>query len=305
MESKYPNCGILVTGDFNRLDIGCLLRHFRLNQIVKEHIRNDATLDLILTNMHDHYSPPQPFAPLGLSDHDVVVATPLHGKRINNTKKTITKRDLRASSKVSMGRFLNGIDWSIFFSPLEGCKEMWNVFSEVVRTGLDTLMLEKQFRICTADASWMTQRVTALILNRQKAFTMHGPESSQFKYLRNHVNRERKACRARYYQSKVQQLKGKNPKKWWDEVKRLSGAKSRNGDLVNLKNIEQFSSLSGPDQANAINSAGVSRASSSLQVTRATCPLPPGGHTQIFNCQRRTCPEGLGESQSKQSVRAR
>ena len=84
---------------------------------------------------------------------------------------------------------------------------------------------------------------------------MHGPESSQFKYLRNLVNRERKACRARYYESKIQQLKGKNLKKWWDEVKRLSGAKSRNGDLLNLINIEQFSSLSGPDQANAINSA--------------------------------------------------
>ena len=73
---------------------------------------------------------------------------------------------------------------------------------------------------------------------------MHGPESSQFKYLRNLVNRERKACRARYYESKVQQLKGKNPKKWWDEVKRLSGAKSRNGDLVNLQvNFAIFKSL--------------------------------------------------------------
>ena len=89
---------------------------------MKEHTRKDATIDLILMNMHDHYS--QPFAPLGLSDHNAVVATPLHGKRINNTKKTITKRDLRASSKASMGRFLNGIDWSILFSPLEGCKEI-------------------------------------------------------------------------------------------------------------------------------------------------------------------------------------
>ena len=101
----------------------------------------------------------------------------------------------------------------------------------------------------------MTQRVKALILERQKAFTMHGPESSQFKYLRNLVNRERKAFRACYYESKVQQLKGKNPNKWWDEVKRLSGAKSRNGDQLNLINIEQFSSLSGPDQANVIYSA--------------------------------------------------
>ena len=58
VESKYPNCGILVTVDFNRLDIGCLLKHFRLKQIVKEHTRKDATLDLILTNMHYHYPPP-------------------------------------------------------------------------------------------------------------------------------------------------------------------------------------------------------------------------------------------------------
>ena len=57
---------------------------------------------------------------------------------------------------------------------------MWNVFSKAVRTGLDILMPEKQFRICTADAPWMTQRVKvkALVLKRQKAFTMHGPESS-------------------------------------------------------------------------------------------------------------------------------
>ena len=60
----------------------------------------------------------------------------------------------------------------------------------------------------------MSQRVKALILKRQKAFTMHGPKSSQFKYLRNLVNQERKARQACYYKSKVQQLKGKNPKKW-------------------------------------------------------------------------------------------
>ena len=55
---------------------------------------------------------------------------------------------------------------------------MWNVFSKAVCTGLDILMPEKQFRICAADAPWMTQRVKALILKRQKAFTMHGPKSS-------------------------------------------------------------------------------------------------------------------------------
>ncbi|XP_073228222.1 uncharacterized protein, partial [Porites lutea] len=33
-EARSPNCGLLVTGDFNRLNIDGLLNHFRLKQIV-------------------------------------------------------------------------------------------------------------------------------------------------------------------------------------------------------------------------------------------------------------------------------
>ena len=72
---------------------------------------------------------------------------------------------------------------------------------------------------------------------------------------------------------------------------------SRNGDLVNLINVEQFSSLSGPDQANAINSAFLEP----LEVYKLHEPLariPLEDTPKFFNCQRRTCPESLGESQS-------
>ena len=54
-EAHYPNCGLLVTGDFNPLNIDGLLNHFRLKQIVKVPTRKKATLDLILTNMHEYY----------------------------------------------------------------------------------------------------------------------------------------------------------------------------------------------------------------------------------------------------------
>ena len=113
--------------------------------------RKDATLDLILTNMHEHYSAPQAFPPFGLSDHNTVMATALHGKRNNNSKKTITKQDLRVSSKAAMGRYLNLFDWQLLFAPLTSCEEMWNTFLEVVCTGLDILMPEKEYRVCTAD----------------------------------------------------------------------------------------------------------------------------------------------------------
>ena len=48
-ESRYPKCGLLITGDFNRLNINGLLNHFRLKQIVKASTRENAILDLILT----------------------------------------------------------------------------------------------------------------------------------------------------------------------------------------------------------------------------------------------------------------
>ena len=35
---------------------------------------------------------------------------------------------------------------------------------------------------------------------------------------RNAVNKERKLCKAKYYTSKVQDLKGVNPRLWWKEV---------------------------------------------------------------------------------------
>ena len=48
-ESLYPNCGIIVTGDFNRLDMCHLRNHFKLKQLVKFPTRGQVTLDLILT----------------------------------------------------------------------------------------------------------------------------------------------------------------------------------------------------------------------------------------------------------------
>ena len=78
---------------------------------------------------------------------------------------------------------------------IDTCENMWTSFHELVRSGLDTIMPEKQIRIHPTDAPWMTQKLKSLILSRQKAFHMYGVYSPQFKYYRNRVNRERKVCR--------------------------------------------------------------------------------------------------------------
>ena len=68
-ESKFPNYGIIVAGDFNRLNITAIGKHFRLKQIIKSPTRKDVILDLVLTNLKDYYVTPQSLPLFGLSDH--------------------------------------------------------------------------------------------------------------------------------------------------------------------------------------------------------------------------------------------
>ena len=58
-ESTFPNCGLIVAGDFNHLNVDSLQRHFNLKQLVKSPTRGQATLDLILTNMAKFFSQPE------------------------------------------------------------------------------------------------------------------------------------------------------------------------------------------------------------------------------------------------------
>ena len=58
IESKFTNSSIIIAGDFNRLNISNICRHFNLKQIVKFPTRNNVTLDYIITNLSNYYSPP-------------------------------------------------------------------------------------------------------------------------------------------------------------------------------------------------------------------------------------------------------
>ena len=156
--------------------------------------------------------------------------------------------------KAALGRYLTQINWPLLFTPLVICEEKWQVFQDVIHSGLDAIMPAKPVKICTADVPWMNESLKSLIMKRQKAFCAYGPDSAQFKYFRNLVNRQRKICRGKYYESRIQHLKGENPKRWWDETKRLCGLKTSHSDLDSQINIEGFSELL-KEQANAINAA--------------------------------------------------
>jgi hypothetical protein len=55
VETKYPNCGLIIAGDFNKLHIRHISRQFQLKQIVNSPTRGSSKLYLILTNLAAFY----------------------------------------------------------------------------------------------------------------------------------------------------------------------------------------------------------------------------------------------------------
>ncbi len=55
IEGQYPDCGIFLAGDFNRLNVSRLSTQFKIKQLVRSPTRGDRILDLILTNLPQLY----------------------------------------------------------------------------------------------------------------------------------------------------------------------------------------------------------------------------------------------------------
>ena len=157
---------LIITGDFNPLDVTRLKRHFHLKQIVKAPTRKDAILDLVITNLHDHYEEPQAFPPVGPSDHNDYTVSPLVRKPGTAHEKFILKRDLQPSRKAEMERHLCSLGWPLLLSSLETYDELLCFFEQVILTGLDPLMPVRKVHMNTRDAPWMTQRLKDLIRKR-------------------------------------------------------------------------------------------------------------------------------------------
>ena len=128
--------------------------------------------------------------------------------------RTVLRRDLRPSRKAELGRYLSSGDWQVLFTGLQSCEKLFGAFHEVLCTGLDLLMLVKRVRINTRDAPWMTSDLKSLILKRQQAFHKYGSDSVQFKFHRNAVNRKRKHSKSKFYETKIDQMKQKDPRSW-------------------------------------------------------------------------------------------
>ena len=160
--------------------------------------------------------------PFGLSDHATIELQPKERAHMKQSTITIKARDLRPSKRQAMSSYLESVDVYAMTSPLETCVKKVSLQEEIMTTGLDCILPVQSRRVHSTEPPWITSTLKELIQARQRALSRG--DNQHFREFRNRVNRERKGCRAKYFQAKVEHLKECKPSAWWTEVKKLSGS---------------------------------------------------------------------------------
>ena len=180
---------------------------------------------------------------------------------------TIKARDLRPSKRQAMGTYLDAVDVCTMTCALETCAEKVSLLELIITTGLDHILPIQSQKVHSTKPPWITSTLKELIQARQHALSRG--DKQQFQELRNRVNRERKACRAKYFQAKVEHLKECKPSTLWNEIKSLSGCSPASSERCCI--IKSLQHLFEPSDditlANIINKAF-------LSLMRSFTPLP-------------------------------
>ena len=122
---SHPECGVIITGDFNQLHDNFLRTHYRFVQVVEVVTRGLATLDKIWTNMVDVYTSPVTISELGTSDHSMVLWEPKCNKSVDTGKLIyVTVRCMGPNEKETFAKALSAIKWEALYR-LETCEEQY------------------------------------------------------------------------------------------------------------------------------------------------------------------------------------
>ena len=159
IELHYCNCGVVITGDFNRLETTRLQNSFKLKQIVNFPTGNVATLDLILTNINEVYDSPTKRPPLGLSDYLSIELQPRERCTMNRTKIKIKSRDLRLSKRAAMATYLQQVDVCSLIGVVDTCQEKVSLLQEIITTGLDTILPIRSRTVHSTEPPWITSKL--------------------------------------------------------------------------------------------------------------------------------------------------
>jgi hypothetical protein len=122
-------------------------------------------------------------------------------------------RDLRPTSRLALRKYLLEVDVPTLIRAKASCEDKANTLKLIITYGLNAILPMRSKLKISNEPPWITQKLKHLIRRRQ--ISLAEGDLISFRRLRNHVNRERKNCRSKFYEAKVKELKESAPAKWW------------------------------------------------------------------------------------------
>ena len=210
---------VTVIGDFNRLDTLSIEAAFLLTPRVSFYTRGSAILDQVLSNARN-YTEPQRLAPLGSSDHCVILLVPC-GRPPKHVLKTVKVADKRLPF-VQKSEYVLATSTQLgTLDTQQDFQTMVDSFYAVVSRSLECIPT-RSVKIGNRDPKWKTGFIKDIERRREVAYKRG--DSDKFQALSYKLKREvGKARRAH-----VRRL-STGSKAWWKEINHT--LKPKDGNL--------------------------------------------------------------------------
>ena len=229
---KYSRPLFMIMGDFNDLRVDEICDACKLKQIVKVPTRNQAILDLILTNEdNSFYKDPTTLPSIGGSDHLCVLYEPVERLRKSKVrKKKILRREFKKSALLEFGMWLTRFQWSELVK-INDVNLKILYFFNIMWAMIDKFFPLKSVTSAWDDKEWMTPKIKCLIRERQKAFKSKNFDLSN--HLSKKIKQEIKIAKREYNKSKANQFSSSNAKEWYRHISRIINNGTRKEIILN------------------------------------------------------------------------
>ena len=219
LRTRLPSSRLVVCGDFNELDVGDILDHLSLRQVVDFPTHGRNTLDLVMTDMADLYLPPQPLPPMGRSPHLSVLWSPTLTTSLPPVCTVATYRPLTDSALRRFGQWVVAYPWTEVIAT-EDVNTKWENYHSSVMKAYHHFFPPKTSTKHPSDLPWITPRIKRLLEYRNQAFYTN---TYRYRQLRNQVIREIHAVKKTHYPTKVHHLLQSNTSQWYTRIRDLCG----------------------------------------------------------------------------------
>ncbi|KAI8502148.1 hypothetical protein Bbelb_197360 [Branchiostoma belcheri] len=221
-----------IGGDFNHVDISRLCRSHNLHQVISQPTRDQATLDLLITNLHSYYSEPIVQDPLANSDHRVVTMEPKNRTVTNKLVRRVC-RPTPGSSLRYFGQWITSYQWSeVYKAPTT--REKSQAMYSTLQSKINEFFPVKCVRLHHLDKPWMTPAIKSLLNARQQAYASN--DLTTWKKLRNRIQRKIKKAKKVHYDGKIKSLKNEDIAQWHKAIKVMANM-SRADPVIHVNGV--------------------------------------------------------------------